>query len=379
MQIHLSINGEKKTVMADADMTLLRYLRDELRLTGTKNGCSANHCGACMVLLDGEPVKSCIVRLSRLEGKSVETIEGLASGGELHPIQAAFLVSGAVQCGFCIPGMILATKALLAKYPQPTEAQIKEGLKDNICRCTGYVKIIDAVKLAARWLAHPEEIDTTIAGRGLGHSAVDYDGRDKVIGCLQYADDLYLPGMLYGKILWSAHPHAEIIGLDAAAARSAPGVRAVLTWKDVPGHNGMGSLLPDQPALCQDRVRFVGDAVALVVADSIAAAEQALKDIQVEYRKLPGVFSPEQGLEPDAPRLHEKGNIAKHLAHEEGSVEDGLAEAAVIVGGHFETPFVEHAYLEPEAGLGVVDSAASSLSMRRPSSPLSSAASWQPC
>jgi len=354
-KISFVLNGNPHEAIVNPRTTLLRYLRDELRLTGTKNGCSTNHCGACMVLIDGVPVKSCITKMSAIAGKSVETIEGLGQDDMLHPIQAAFLVSSAVQCGFCTPGLIMATKGLLLRHPNPTDEQIKEGLKDNICRCTGYVKIIDAVKLAARWMQHPEEMDLTINGHGLGRSAIDYDGKAKVKGCLQYADDIYLPGMLYGKILWSQYPSAEILDIDTSAAKSCPGVVAVLTAADVPGNNGMGSLVPDQPVLCRDRVRFMGDAVAVVFADSIAAAELAVKEIKVTYRELPGIFSPEDGLKPDAPKLHEKGNICKHLVHEVGDVEVGFQESDLIVSGHFETPFVEHAYLEPEAGVAFID------------------------
>lgn len=355
VEIKFILNGAEIIAAVQPGTTLLRYLRDELKLTGAKNGCSTNHCGACMVLIDGTPTKSCLLKMTRIEGKTVETVEGLNTHGQLHPIQAAYLVSGAVQCGFCTPGLIMSTKALLSKYPNPTEQQIREGLKENICRCTGYVKIIEAVKIAARWLQHPEDIDLQIKGTGLGRSALDHDGVDKVKGCLRYADDLYLPGMLYGKILWSQFPYARVLSINKTAALDSPGVRAVLTAEDVPGHNGMGSLIPDQPVLCKDRVRFVGDALAVVFADSIPAAEQALKLIQVEYQELPGVFSPQEGLESHAPQLYEKGNISKHLIHEEGDIELGFREAAIIVSGQFETPFVEHAYLEPECGVGLVD------------------------
>ncbi|MBU1208824.1 MAG: (2Fe-2S)-binding protein [Proteobacteria bacterium] len=153
--VRFILNGEEVEARVDPEITLLRYLRDVQRLTGTKNGCSTNHCGACMVLVDGIPTKSCLLRLNRVAGKKVETIEGLSKPEELHPIQAAFLAIGAVQCGFCTPGMIISVKGMLDRHPEPIAEQIREALKDNICRCTGYVKIIDAVKLAARWIRHP--------------------------------------------------------------------------------------------------------------------------------------------------------------------------------------------------------------------------------
>jgi CO/xanthine dehydrogenase Mo-binding subunit/aerobic-type carbon monoxide dehydrogenase small subunit (CoxS/CutS family) len=353
--VRFILNGEEVEARVDPEITLLRYLRDERRLTGTKNGCSTNHCGACMVLLNGLPTKSCLLPLTRVAGKKVETIEGLSKPEALHPIQAAFLATGAVQCGFCTPGMIISIRGLLDRHPEPTAEQIREALKDNICRCTGYVKIIDAVRLAARWIRHPEEIRSQTGAMGLGQSVPDRDGEAKVKGCLAFADDMYIEGMLYGKILWSRYPHAEIMAVDTAMTKEVPGIHAVLTAADVPGHNGMGSLKPDQPVLCRDRVRFVGDAIAVVFAVTPAAAEMALQQIKVDYRELPGIFSPQEALKSEAPLLHVGGNICKHLLHEEGDIETGFRQAAVVVEGHFETPFVEHAYLEPEAGIGLVD------------------------
>lgn len=352
-QIRFWVNESLLTASSEK-ITLLRFLRDELKLIGTKNGCSTNHCGACMVLVDNQPVKSCALPLSKLNGKRVVTIEGLTSPGKLSPIQAAFLAAGAVQCGFCTPGLVVSTHGLLLRHPDPTEKQIREGLRHNICRCTGYVKIIEAVRLAARWQQHPEEIKLP-EGLGLGVSAPDYDGVDKVTGTLAFADDIVMENTLYGKIVWSRYAHAEITAVDTAAAVAMPGVKAVLTAKDVPGHNGMGSLVADQPVLCKDRVRFTGDMVAVVFAESQATAAAAAQVVQVEYRQLPGVFSPQDGLKSDAPQLHLKGNISKYVEHQVGDIEAGFREAAVVAEGHFETPFVEHAYLEPEAGVGFID------------------------
>jgi CO/xanthine dehydrogenase Mo-binding subunit/aerobic-type carbon monoxide dehydrogenase small subunit (CoxS/CutS family) len=354
ISIALTVNGKHVSATLPAETTLLRFLRDELRLTGPKNGCSTNHCGACTVLVNGKATKSCLLQMRRLQGADIVTIEGLSAPGVLHPIQAAFLAAGAVQCGFCTPGMIIAAKALLDANPDPSEGEIRQALKDNVCRCTGYLKIIDAVRLAARWLKHPEQMKVISEG-GYGESVIDLDGVAKVQGSLLFADDLYLPDMLQAKVLWSAHPHALIWGIDTAAAEQIPGVLRVLTARDVPGHNGFGPLLQDQPVLCGDRVRFVGDAVAMVVAEDEGVAAQARDLIQVEYEPLLGVFSPTQGLQEDAPELHPQGNVCKHLRHEVGDVEEGLAQSHLVVEGRFETPFVEHAYLEPESGLAYWD------------------------
>jgi len=348
--VHLTVNGEKMRPTLEPQRTLLSFLRDEMRLTGPKNGCGTNHCGACTVLVNGKARKSCLLPLRRLKDAEVVTIEGLSEPGVLHPIQAAFLAAGAVQCGFCTPGMIIATKALLDANPDPTEQEIRDGLKQNICRCTGYLKIIDAVKLAARWLRHPNEINLLTAG-GYGSSVVDLDGIAKVQGTLGFADDLWLPDMLYGKVVWSAHPHALIKHIDTSKAERMPGVVRVLTAVDVPGYNGFGPLKHDQPVLCDDRVRFVGDAVAMVLAETQATAQAARDLVEVQYDPLPGVFSPAESLERTAPQLHPDGNICKHLLHEVGDVDRALANSHLVVEGHFETPFVEHAYLEPEAGV----------------------------
>lgn len=353
--IRFFVNGKPVNANVSPEKTLLSYLRDELGLTGTKNGCSTGHCGACMVFIDNKPVKSCVTKVSNLENKQIITIEGLTKEGELSPIQASFLASGAVQCGFCTPGLIVATHALLVRTPNPTEEEIREGLKYNICRCTGYTKIIDAVRLAARWSQYPEEINIFQDGTGLGNSMPDYDGIGKVTGRLAFADDLYVEEMLYGKIVWSRFPHAKILSIDISDAQSVPGVKAVLTADDVPGLNGMGSLVPDQPVLCKEKVRFMGDMIAVVFAETLAAAEEGSRRVSVDYQELSGIFSPQAALQKDSPLLHEKGNISKHLMHEIGDVDEGFKQAAVIVTGHFETPFVEHAYLEPEASLGYVD------------------------
>jgi CO/xanthine dehydrogenase Mo-binding subunit len=204
--------------------------------------------------------------------------------------------------------------------------------------------------LAARWLKHPEEMKITAMG-GYGQSVIDMDGMAKVQGKLAFADDLYLDNMLYAKVLWSAYPHALIKSIDATVAEELPGVFRVLTAANVPGHNGFGPLRQDQPVLCGDRVRFIGDAVAMVLADSEAVAENARDLIQVEYKPLPGVFSPAESLERSALQLHSDGNICKHLLHAVGDVDQALADSDLVVEGRFETPFVEHGYLEPEAGV----------------------------
>jgi CO/xanthine dehydrogenase Mo-binding subunit/aerobic-type carbon monoxide dehydrogenase small subunit (CoxS/CutS family) len=352
--INLKINGESYQLNVKPNLLLLDLLRHDLGLTGTKRGCDTGECGACTVLMDGKPVNSCLVLAVEVDGKNILTIEGLAKNGQLHPLQEAFIKSGAVQCGSCTPGMLLSAKALLDANSNPKEEEIKKAMVGNFCRCTGYLKIVEAVKLASRWLRNPEE-KVDLFSTGLGKSIIDTDGVAKVKGSLPFADDLCLENMLYGKIVWSEYPHAEILGIKTEFAKTVAGVVAVLTDKDVPGLNGMGPVKADQPVLCSDRVRFVGDMVAVVFAETPAQAELGAGLVKVSYRELPGVFSPSAALQADAPQLHQQGNICNKLVHEVGDITVGFKEAQLIVEGHFKTPFVEHAYMEPEAGVGFVD------------------------
>src|SRR5574341_2503599 len=256
-----------------AKMSLLKHLRDELHLTGSKNGCGTNHCGNCMVLVNGKAKKACLLQMRALENAEVVTVEGLSEPGTLHPIQTAFVASGGSQCGFCTPGMVVAAKALLDSNPNPSDDEIRKGLEDVICRCTGYNKIVDAVKIAAKSLQHGDDIGVVQAG-GLGTAVMDIDGVEKAQGRLIYADDIYVEGMLYLKAVWSAYPHAKIKSVDASEAEKVPGVYRVFTAADVPGLNAFGVIKPDQPVLCDDRARFIGDAIALVAAENELVAEK---------------------------------------------------------------------------------------------------------
>lgn len=352
-----TLNGETVRARVDGRTSLLRYLRDDLGMMGTKDGCSSGDCGTCVVLVDGKPVDACVYLMRRTDGVRIETIEGLAHDGALHPIQAAFLDRGAVQCGFCIPGMIMASKALLEKRPSPTLEDIRTGLKDNICRCTGFEPIFEAVAQAGEWLADPTRFATWKPTYGaMGASSVLVDGTRSVQGRLPYADDLVLPGMLHGQVVWSEHAYARILGVDTKAAGAAPGVHRVVTAADVPGLNAHGRTVPDQPVFCSDYVRFTGDPVALVLADTREHAVEAAKLVRVEYEPLEGLFDPKDSLRPGAPQLvsSSPGNVCKALTHEVGDVEAAFESAAHVVEGHFKTQRQDHAYLEPLAALAEV-------------------------
>ncbi len=354
-QVCLNVNGQTVTAEVPADLSLLRFLREELRLTGAKDGCSSGHCGACTVIVNGKAQRACLLKMGKLHGASVETIEGLAQDGVLHALQEAFIAHGAVQCGFCTPGMIMSAQALLKRNPTPSQAEIRRTLtlNHNVCRCTGYVRIVRAIQDAARHIEagqpYPETPETSNA------TQLRRDAINLASGRTQFADDIVLPDMLHGKVRWADHPYAHILAVDTSAAAAVPGVVTVLTARDVPGRNAFGRVIPDQPAFADDVVRYIGDPVACVFAETAAAAEEACRLVRVDYEVLPGVFSPEAAAHPDAPRLHERGNLLKEVRVHRGHVDEAFAHCAVVVEDSYTTPFVEHAYLEPEAGLALPD------------------------
>jgi len=368
-KIRLKVNGVEQEVTAGPDTKLADLLRNDLGLTGTKIGCGDGHCGSCVVLLDGRAVRSCVYAAQRAAGKEVLTVEGLAaSWGEpddLHPLQRAFIDHGAVQCGFCTPGLLMSAAALWNKMAAsgtiPTDNEIKRALGRNACRCTGYASILRSVRSAIHQFETgeplaPIAIETVEPLRVIGHSFPRPDAVDKVTGAAKFADDYTFPGVLYGATLRAEHPHARILAIDTSQAEALEGVHAVLTHKDVPGRNRHGLVFPDWPVLCDDKVRYLGDAVAIVAADTAEVAEQALKLITVAYEPLPVVASAEQAREPDAAIVHEDredGNLLEHMKVRLGDVEEGFAEADVIVEREYRTPTYDHMFMEPECSIGV--------------------------
>jgi nicotinate dehydrogenase large molybdopterin subunit len=362
LRIEATINGRHVVRDAKPHLRLLDFLRDDLHLTGAKEGCGAGECGTCSVFVNGKLIKSCLVPIAKAQGAQIETVEGLSRSGELTVLQKAFHQTGASQCGYCIPGMVMASTAALRANPFLGDEEIKERLGGNICRCTGYQKIFEAVSLArdvlngrapATAFDEPEQAD----GRFIGASIRRIDAPSKVSGALKYAGDMTMPGMLHVQVLRSPHPHAKIISIDTAEAEAMPGVEGVVTAKDVPGENAFGVFVHDQPILAGDRVRYIGDHVAAVAAEDFLTARRALAKIKVVYELLPGVFDPDEATRPDAPVLHEtaRDNVVMHIPIRKGDVERGFADADLIVEQTYETQQVEHAYLEPEAGLAYVD------------------------
>lgn len=361
LRIDAEVNGRKISREADPHARLLDFLRDELNLTGTKEGCGAGECGTCSVFVDGKLVKSCLMPAAKAVGTTIETIEGLAKPGELTPIQRAFHKTGASQCGYCIPGMVMAATSALRENPQADIEEIKERLGGNICRCTGYTKIFEAVEIAKAVIAGdmPETAleEDNVEDSYIGANVRRLDAPSKVSGRLKYAADMKMPDMLQMQVLRSPHAHARIVSIDTSAAEALDGVACVITADDVPGNDGFGVFVHDQPIMARGKVRHVGEAVAAVAAEDLVTARRAAAMIKVEYEELPGLYDPADALKPGAPVIHDYApdNLVKHIPVRKGDVVKGFAEADLILEDDFGTQQVEHAYLEPEAGIAYVD------------------------
>ncbi|MCX6048770.1 MAG: molybdopterin-dependent oxidoreductase [Chloroflexi bacterium] len=352
----LTVNGQSQTVTATPKALLMDVLRDQLHLTSVKDGCATGHCGSCMVIKDGEAVRSCLVLMKKAESADITTIEALAGpDGQLHPLQQAYIDQGATQCGFCTPGFILASKVLLDQNPNPTLEEIYDGLQFNICRCTGHNAIIRAIQQATGQ-AVPALPAVKQPLKAISRPLPRPDAVDKVTGKGIYVDDIYIEGMLYARTLRSQYPHALLKQVDVSKAKALPGVVAVLTAADVPGRKDCGVHEVDWPVLCYDKVRYVGDAIALVAAEREEIADAALKLIDVVYEVLPVVTGPKEAAQPDAPILHAHhatGNFKATYNLEHGDIAAGFAEADLIIEREYSTQFVEHGFIEPEAGLAV--------------------------
>ncbi len=362
LQFSATVNGRKVARSAKPHQRLLDFLRDDLNLTGNKEGCGAGECGTCSVFVDGVLMKSCLMPVAKAQGTTIETVEALAKTGELSLLQQAFHKAGASQCGYCIPGMVMAATAAIRANPFADREEIKERLGGNICRCTGYQKIFDAVEMArdvqnGRLSAAAFAEAEAEAGDFIGKNVRRIDTPSKVAGRLKYAGDMTMPGMLHVQVLRSLHAHARIVSIDTSAAQAIEGVEAVITCADVPGEDGFGVFVNDQPIMARGKVRYVGEAVAAVAAEDPLIAKRALAAIQVHYEPLPAVYDPDEAMRSGAPVLHDYApdNITKHIPIRVGDVEKGFAASDLVVEETYSTQAIEHAYLEPEAGLCYVD------------------------
>ena len=343
-----------RDVEIEEGRTLINYLREECDLTSVKNGCGEGACGACMVLVDGKATKACILKSDKIEGKEIQTVEGL-SDRDKKVFAYAFSKAGAVQCGFCIPGMVISAKALLLKTLNPTLDEVKKALMGNICRCTGYVKIEKAVLMAAEILRENREVPTVFCKGIVGEEMGRIDAEDKILAEGEYVDDMKINGMIYGFALRSKYPRALVKNIDYSDAEKLEGVVKVVTSKDIPGERYGGHLKKDWPALIEvgEETRYVGDAIALVAATSMDIARKAADLIKVDYEELEPLSLPEEAMKEGAPKIHKDGNILVREVLKRGNVDEALKNSKYVVTNHYSVPFTEHAFLEPESAVAV--------------------------
>jgi xanthine dehydrogenase molybdenum-binding subunit len=353
-RIELAVNGVRREALADERTTLLEVLRDQLGLTAAKDGCSPQgQCGCCTVLVDGMAKVSCALPALKADGREILTLEGV-DPEERDLFARAFVQAAGLQCGFCIPGIVMRAKHLLDRNPAPTDAEIRNALDVHLCRCTGYVKILDAIHLAAA-ARRGERMPAPEIGGGVGASCARYEGADLVLGDRPYIDDLTFPGMLHGAVLLAAAPRARVVSIDVSAARALPGVRAVVTAEDVPGQRYQGLIYKDWPGFVAvgEETRYVGDILAAVAADSRRIARDAAQLIQVETEVLEPLTDAEKAIEEGAPSIHPKGNLLSRSVVKRGDVDRALAESAHVVSATFQTQVIEHLFLEPESAIAL--------------------------
>lgn len=351
------VNGQK--IETSEEKNLLDFLRDNLGLISVKNGCKEGACGTCTVLIDGKAMKSCIFTTKKIDGKEIKTIEGF-SEREKAVFAYAFTECGAVQCGFCIPGMVVAAKSLFLKTLNPTREEVKKALVGNICRCTGYVKIEEAILLAAKLFREKLEIPAVECAGLVGTHVHRVDGVVKTLGTAKYAEDYKIDGMYYGSAVRTKYPRAKVLSIDYSEALKLEGVLGVLTAEDVPGKNNIGHLefISDWDALIPvgGITRYIGDAVALVAAKDKKTLEEAKKLVKVEYEELEGLFTIEEAMADGAPLIHSKpNNVLVREVLKRGDYEGALLNSKYKVTNVYETPATEHAYLEPESALAMPD------------------------
>ena len=347
----LHING--KEITAQQDKRLLTFLREDLRLTSVKDGCSEGVCGTCTILVDGKKTKACTQKLSKFVGKRIVTVEGL-SEREREVYVHCFSEAGAVQCGFCIPGMVISAKSLLDANLNPTREEVKQAIRGNLCRCTGYVKIEDAILLAARFFREKLPIPAPEKSTGINRRFKRPDAKEKVLGTGEFVDDIVLPGMLYAKALRSKYPRARVNKIDVSNAEQHPECVKILTAKDVP-YNKTGHVLPDWDVMIAegDTTRYIGDAIALVCTKTQEALDEVLALIEVDYTELTPVTSPTDALRADAPLIHAGGNIMRKEILRRGDADAAIKNSKYVVTRKYYTPFNDHAFMEPECAIAM--------------------------
>jgi len=353
-KISLKVNGRPYQFVVDSGRVLLDVLREDLHLIGAKQGCDRKgQCGACTVIVNNKATRSCVSKMADLDGAEVITVEGLGTPDNPHFIQEAFVLSGAVQCGFCTPGMIMATKGLLDRNADPDTDEIKNALSRNLCRCTGYAKIIDAVMLAGQFLrgeTSPDQVRASLGSGMLGISHPRPSAMIKACGLAEFSADLSVQDAAEVAVVRSTEYHAKIKCIDTSEAEKMPGVVGAMTAKDIKGTNRIRFIFNDQPVLCDEKVRCLGDPIAVVVAETMDQAQAAAAAVKVDYEPLPVIMSPKEALAEGALRVHEEfPNLCYQQPQVKGDAKRAFKEAAALVEAEFNTQTNHQAPLEPEA------------------------------
>ena len=351
--MEFELNGHSKTYDANPDLNLLTYLREVEGIISPKDGCSGEGiCGCCTILVDHVARLSCRMKMKDVADKQVTTLEGV-SPVERDAFADAFVLKGGVQCGFCTPGIVMKAKAILDKNPHPTRQEITDGLTGNLCRCTGYKKVVDSIECAAEALREGRPVEVAMASGKVGSRLGKYTGRESVLGERVFVADMKEPGMAFGALRFSDHPRARVLHINISDALLVPGVVRILTAKDVPGKRIVGMIFQDWPVLVAEGeiTRYIGDVLANVVATTEAAAREAVARIQVDYEVLEPITDIFEALKPDAPQITDKGNALSVSEVQFGDAEAALKTSAYVTRHRFATQRIEHAFLEMEATL----------------------------
>ena len=347
----VNING--KDYESAHDKKLLRFLRDDLNLTAAKDGCSQGVCGTCTVLVDGKKTKACVVSLSKLQGKRVLTVEGIPAE-EMRVYEHCFAEAGAVQCGFCIPGMIISAKSLLDENLTPTRADVKNAIKGNLCRCTGYKKIEDAILMAADYFREHRAIPKPPTTLRMNEHAQRIDAKEKVNGTGIFADDIRIDGMLYAKCLYSEYPRARINKIDVSKALAHEDCVEILLRDDVPC-NKIGHIKQDWDVMLGegDITRYVGNVLAIAASTDADSLPEILSLIEVDYTELEPLTNPYDALRGDAPLIHEDGNVMSRANLVRGNADEAIRNSKYVVTRKYRTSWQEHGFMEPECCVAV--------------------------
>ncbi len=351
------LNGIEKEYNGDPELSLLKYLRDIEGITSVKDGCSPQAaCGACTVQVDDRALLSCVTPMKKVEGKTVITPEGLTEYRQ-RVFTNAFVEKSGVQCGFCIPGIVMQANVLIEKNPEPTWNDVEKALQPNLCRCTGYKKIIDSILYAAGAVREVKEIPKPKPDPLIGGKHPKYSADKLVLGQSPFVADVKLDGMVYAALKFSDHPRAKVLSIDISEAAKTPGVIRVITAKDIPGERHVGLIVNDWPVMTDigEETRYVGDVLASVVAGTEEIARKAVQKIKVEYEILEPLTDPYEALKENAPKIHGSGNLLSTTFIKRGNVEEAFAKSKYVSKGFYQTQMIEHAYMEPEASVARIN------------------------